>query len=81
MTAARRPMTDDRKSLLVPYGHRSTVIGLRIRAVSRIATPGADELAEDVLHLGPADVTVIHFGLDRHLKHPIILEVTDHINP
>ncbi len=54
---------------------------LRIGAVSRIATPGADELAVDVLHRGPADVTVVHFGLDRHLKHHIILEVTDQINP
>ncbi len=54
---------------------------LRIGAVSRIAAARAHELAVDVLHLGLADVTVVHFGLDWHLKHPILLEVTDHINP
>jgi len=43
---------------------------LGIGTVSRITTPGADELAVNVLHLGPADVTVVHFGLDWHFKRP-----------
>jgi hypothetical protein len=55
-----------------PGRHRYN-LRLRVGAVSRIATPGADELAMDLQHVSPADVANIDILLGCHRNELIPL--------